>query len=193
MLQKAKVISTNGSLATIAVSRSTMCEGCEKNKNCGGHCEITGLIANDESRTVRTAAQNPIGAVPGDVVEVESSSGRVLGYAALVFILPILVCAFGFALGRRIFTTDGAGYLCALAGFALTFVLIAVYDRAVGKKTPQITIVRRLEAAETEAADIPENAGDGEAAGSEADEEEFLPEEPEKEDAADETRGTDET
>ena len=68
-----------------------------------------------------------------------------LGYAALVFILPILVCALGFALGRRILGTEAAGYLCALAGFVLTFVLIAVIDRKVAKKTPQIRIVRRIE------------------------------------------------
>lgn len=139
MRQRAVVIETEGSEAVIEVSRATMCDGCEKHGGCEGHCELTGLLSTGGK--MKTKAYNGIGAKAGDTVEVETESGRVLGYAALVFILPIIVAGVFWYLGGRIFETTAASALGALAGFAVTFAGIMVYDRIRGKKTPDIKIV----------------------------------------------------
>ena len=142
MRQRAVVLETSGKIATIEVSRSSMCEGCQNGSGCGGHCELTGLVAT--SGKMKARAVNTLGAQVGEVVEVETGSGKVLGYAALVFLLPIAVCAFFYGLCGRIFGSDPAAFLGAAAGFVLTFVGISIFDRIKRKRTPDIRIVNRL-------------------------------------------------
>lgn len=140
MRQRAVVKETNGKTATVEVSRSTMCDGCIKGKKCGGHCEITGLITVGDNK-MTSRAVNRIGASVGDTVEVEAAESTVLGYAALVFILPIAVCALLYYIAERISGSTVYGIIGGIAGFILTFAGIAVFDRMTAKKAPQIEIV----------------------------------------------------
>lgn len=142
MRQRAVVVEVNNGIAVIEVRRSSMCEGCHKMSGCGGHCDLSGIIANDKK--MRTKARNVINAGVGDLVEIESEDKKVLGYAALVFILPILICAAFYFIGSSLLGGEVAGLICAAAGFVITFVLIAAVDRAVGKKAPDIVIVGKV-------------------------------------------------
>ena len=142
MRQKAVVLETNGKIAVIEVSRASMCEGCQNHGGCGGHCELTGLVA--ASGKMKAKAVNGIGAVVGDTVEVETGSGTVLGYAALVFLLPIVVCGLFYFLSGLVFASQTASVIGAAAGFVLTFAGIAVFDRVKRKSTPDIRIVNRI-------------------------------------------------
>ena len=92
---RATVLKTEGNIAEIEVRRATMCEGCEKSGGCGGHCDITGIVASGGKMTAK--AYNKIGAAAGDTVEVETESSRVLAYAALVFLLPLVIGGIFFA------------------------------------------------------------------------------------------------
>lgn len=139
MRQRAVVLETDGREAVIEVSRATMCDGCEKHGGCEGHCEITGILSTGGK--MKTRAYNGIGAEPGDRVEVETESSRVLGYAALVFILPVIMAGLFWYLGGRMFGTGAASAVSGFAGFAVTFIGIAVFDRIKGKRTPDIKIV----------------------------------------------------
>ena len=139
MRQRARVKETNGSYATVEVTRSTMCDGCEKSGGCGGHCAITGIVGDSRPMTARVL--NPIGAKAGDLVEVESDERVVLGSAALVFLLPLAAAALFFFLGSRLFGSEGAGIGAAAAGFALSFVGIGLYDRGLRGRAPRIRIV----------------------------------------------------
>lgn len=143
MRQRAVVLETKGNLAVIEVSRASMCDGCEKNGGCSGHCDISGIISGSGKMTAR--AENRIGAAVGDKVEVETESSRVLGYAALVFLLPIVVCAAFYAVANIITQNGGISVLSAVIGFVLTFLGIAVFDRKIAKKKPDIVIVNRLD------------------------------------------------
>lgn len=142
MLERAVVVETDGKIATIEVKRSSMCEGCHKlsgNGDCAGHCEISGLVAGN-GKTVITKAVNLAGAAVGDKVRIETDSKKVIGYAALVFILPIIVCAVFYWVGDIIFTEAYGAFLSAAVGFILTFLGIAVYDRSKRAKLPEIVI-----------------------------------------------------
>ena len=141
MLERAVVIETEGNIAVIEVKRSSMCEGCHKfsGSDCAGHCEISGLVAGN-GKTVRTKALNQIGAVAGDRVRIETDSKKVVGYAALVFILPIIICAVFYYIGSLIFSAISGAVLSAFVGFFLAFVGIAVYDRIKRTKLPEIVI-----------------------------------------------------
>lgn len=139
---RATVLKTEGNIAEIEVRRATMCEGCEKSGGCGGHCDISGIVATGGKMTAK--AYNKIGAAVGDTVEVETESSRVLAYAALVFLLPLVIGGVFFALAAAVSDSDGIALAAAFAGFVLTFVFVAVVDRKAAKKRPDIVIVNRL-------------------------------------------------
>lgn len=146
MRQRAVVIKTEGKLAEIEVSRSTMCDGCQKNGGCAHHCELSGIVAN--SGKMRTTAQNTIGAKPGDTVKVETESTKVLGYAALVFVMPILVCAVFYFLADAVFSSETYALIAAAAGFVLSFLGISFFDRSKKESGLDIQIVEIVKRAE---------------------------------------------
>lgn len=153
MQQRAVVLETDGKTAVIEVSRASMCEGCHKlssDGGCGGHCEITGLVAGN-GKTMTARAQNCVGAEVGDKVEVESDSGRVIWYAALVFILPIIVCGLFYWVGGVLFDSMPISVLFAAVGFAISFFCIALFDKMKKRKLPDIKITGIIEHRDTAA------------------------------------------
>ena len=90
---------------------------------------------------MRAEVENKLGAKVGDTVEIESESGVILSYAALVFILPIAVCALFYYITYSIFGTESAGVIGAAAGFVLCFAGIAVFDRTRKNKKKDNKIV----------------------------------------------------
>lgn len=71
-------------------------------------------------------ALNEAGAQTGDTVELESPTGTVLGYAALVFLLPV-VAAIGSFVVFSLYFSQTVSLLASLGFFALTFVFIYFY------------------------------------------------------------------
>ncbi len=138
MRQKASVIEVKDSLARVRVLRSAMCEGCE-NRSEGKSCACSVMLG--AAREMIVDVQNPLGARVGDDVEIETETGSVLGYAALVFLLPLGGALLFYLVGARLFSSDGAAWLCALIGLAISFLPAFLFDRAKRKKLPDIRIV----------------------------------------------------
>lgn len=138
MRQRAVVIDVKGDYAIVESSRRTMCDGCVKNGGCGGHCEITGLVA--DKGVMRAEAENKLGAKIGDTVELESDSKTILFYAALVFVVPIAICMLFYLIAYRLSTNELTGVICAAVGFVLTFLGIMVFDRKRKNKHGDIRI-----------------------------------------------------
>lgn len=143
MRQKAVVLETEGNIALIEVSRASMCEGCKKNSGCDHHCDISGIMSTGGK--MQAKAENKIGAKIGETVEVETESRKVLGYATLVFIVPIIICAVCYYIASMITSNEGITVAAAAVGFVLTFAVIAAADREITKKAPDIKIVRRID------------------------------------------------
>lgn len=139
MQRKAQVISVDGRIATVKSERSSMCDGCQGN-TCGSSCAAGMIMGSDKSMTAK--ACNDIGARVGDTVEIETSDGKVLSYALLVFILPIFVCAVLYSITSRYFTGDKTPLLIAAAGFALTFLIVGTVEKLKSKSEPDIVITR---------------------------------------------------
>ncbi len=140
MEQKAKVTGKDGRYAIVSVSRATMCEGCHKDGGCGGHCELSGIMG--DNKAVEARARNEIGAEVGDTVEVETESRTVLFYAGLVFLAPILLAAVFYGIADAVFAREGVSLIAAAAGFVLTYLGVALYDRKKKAEVPTIRIVR---------------------------------------------------
>ena len=111
MVQTAKVTRIlPGGRAEVSVKRQSACgHDCSK---CGGGCSELMV-----SSTVSVVAANGIGAQPGDMVTVESSTKGVLGAAVMVYVVPFLLFFIGY------FTAA-----------ALGLVLAVLWDRRVRKQ-----------------------------------------------------------
>lgn len=137
MRTKARVIATNGKRATVLCSRTSACEGCHKQSE--GDCSVCSLMGGN--KTMQAEAYNAIGARVGETVEIETASSRVLGYAALVFLLPVVALILGYLVSGLWTQEDAWRYVFALILLVLTFVGIRIYSKQREGKMPDIIIV----------------------------------------------------
>ena len=137
MVTKATVIQTEGRIAIVETKRLSACDGCHKQLE-GESCSVCSLMGGNTTLTSR--ADNSIGARVGDVVEIESDSGRILGYAALVFLAPVvLALLLYFAASPFLGGTVALGV--AFAGLVLAFGGIGLFSKLVIAKRCDVRIV----------------------------------------------------
>ncbi len=146
----ATVISAEGDRAVVAVKRTSACEGCHKSAD--GGCSVCTLMGG-ESKPFTATAENRIGARAGDRVAVETATGRVLLYAAMVFLLPILLAVVGWLIAAGITEDMLMRLLGAVCGFAVTFGGLAIYSAMLRRRRPDAVIVEIL----TKASEMTEN------------------------------------
>ena len=121
MQQLVKVVSCepDGSARVMLVRQSACSGDCHQCSGCGAAKE-----------TVFFTARNPVGARPGELVNVETETGPVLKAAALLYLLPVVLFVAGYLVGMQ----WGLGGLVGAAAFVLSIALIVAYDRLVMKK-----------------------------------------------------------
>ncbi|MBE6598795.1 MAG: hypothetical protein E7638_05085 [Ruminococcaceae bacterium] len=142
MTQKATVIEIKGKNAIVSVRRSSMCDGCEKNGGCSGSCAAGELLG--ANKTMTAAVSNEVGAKVGDTVEIESESRTVLGYAALIFLFPILLGSAAYTAADFFGAGESGAMLSALGGFAAAFLFIIIFDRLKKKNGRQDIRITRI-------------------------------------------------
>ena len=133
----ATVIATDGRIATVEVERTSACEGCHKNAD-GKGCSVCSLVGGERKFSAR--AYNEIGAKVGDRVMIESRTERVIWYAVLVFVLPLLVALLGYAVAAVFSVSDACRIVCALVGFVGSFMGLWFYSGHVQKRRCDIVI-----------------------------------------------------
>ncbi len=107
----------SGGYAMISVPRKSACgHDCEQ---CAG-CGMTGAA-------IKAKAKNKAGAQPGQKVIVESSTRKLLGVVALVYMLPVVLFLLGYFLSGGL--SENVRYAIAIIAAILALVPIAVYDR----------------------------------------------------------------
>jgi sigma-E factor negative regulatory protein RseC len=108
----------NNGFVTISVPRKSACgHDCEE---CAG-CGMTGAA-------IKATAQDPIGVQVGQKVVVESSTKKLLGVVALVYVLPVVFFLLGYFLSYSL-TNETLRYIIAIAAAAVTMIPIFLYDR----------------------------------------------------------------
>ena len=117
----------------ISVPRKSACgHDCEE---CAG-CGMTGAA-------IRARAEDPVGVSAGGKVVVESSTRKLLGVVALVYVLPVAAFLLGYFLSPGL--AEGVRYAIAIGAAALMFVPIVAYDRYARRhETLTYTVVRRF-------------------------------------------------
>ncbi len=119
--------------AEISVPRKSACgHDCEE---CAG-CGMTGAA-------IRAKALNEIGATPGEKVVVESSTQKLLGVVALVYLLPVVLFLLGYFLSEGL--AENWRYAIAIGAAVLSIIPCVLYDRfARRKEALTYTIMRRF-------------------------------------------------
>ena len=103
--------------AEISVPRKSACgHDCEE---CAG-CGMTGAA-------IKARARNTAQAQPGDKVVVESSTKKLFGVIALVYVLPVIFFLLGYFLTERL--PENLRYVIAIAAAAVGFLPSVFYDR----------------------------------------------------------------
>ncbi len=143
------VISTDGKYAVVATERRAACEGCHRRGE-NGECSVCSLLGG-ESR-LDTRAFNRAGARVGDTVELESSSGRMLGYAALVFLMPCILGILAYVAALGLTQSEALRSLAAVGGFAFGIICVALYSKfAAGERVDVVISAVLKSGCETDA------------------------------------------
>jgi positive regulator of sigma E activity len=105
---------------------------------------VCSLGGGGSSITLRV--RNSAGASTGDIVAIDTDTRRVLGYAWLVFLMPLLVAAGGYWLGTSLFGGETGGFILAAAGIVLSFGGLWLYSKlVVGRRCDAevVSIIKR--------------------------------------------------
>ena len=113
---------------------------------CGLHCD--GACAGCTQRPkeeILALASNPIGARPGDVVEVEPTGGHNLVTPVVVFLLPCVALVAGYLAGQSMGLGEGACLGMAALGVLAGFVPAILMNRIIlRRKAPEFSILKSL-------------------------------------------------
>lgn len=114
MRQSAQVIQiTPNGYAQVKVRRASACASAH---NCGS-CDHCSMMENAPEIIVN--AVNSCNAQVGDTVMVESETGKVLGAAALLYLLPVILFFAGYVLGNSLGWAESGAIIMGGVGFAL--------------------------------------------------------------------------
>lgn len=121
-----------GGYAEISVPRKSACgHDCEE---CAG-CGMTGAA-------IKARAKNDVGASAGQKVVVESSTKKLLGVVAVVYLLPVICFLLGYFLTEGL--TEGWRYAIAIGAAALSFLVSVWYDRRAKKQESLTYAIMRV-------------------------------------------------
>lgn len=121
-----------GGYAEISVPRKSACgHDCEE---CAG-CGMTGAA-------IKARAKNDVGAAAGQKVVVESSTKKLLGVVAVVYLLPVICFLLGYFLTEGL--TEGWRYAIAIGAAALSFLVSVWYDRRAKKQESLTYAIMRV-------------------------------------------------
>lgn len=112
---RVRSICGNGMAEVIHIRQSACSGDCHKCSGCGAAQE-----------TLILQADNPIGARPGDLVVISSDTAQVLGAAATVYLIPLVLFFAGFGVGSAL---GISGPLVGCLGFAAGIAAAVLLDR----------------------------------------------------------------
>lgn len=142
MTAKGTVKICDGGFAVVEVRRRVMCDGCPKDSSsvtsCGHSCAVGVLLGDRKNITVRV--KNPLGAKPGDTVELETKDKTVLMSAFTVFILPLALAFVFYFASSAIFDSAGISAFSALAGIAVSCAVCAIAERHAEKDGSRVVL-----------------------------------------------------
>lgn len=121
MTKEGIVSRVENGFATVLVKTQNACDVCRA--ECGGHC--------DKAKLEKVTVENTLGAVTGDRVTLYSDTKTVMLWAALVFVMPIIL---SFAAVLFAYTRTSSPLALTLIGLGVFTVFFAVLKFAFKNK-----------------------------------------------------------
>ena len=112
----------------VKVRRTSACASAH---NCGS-CDHCSFMEN--APEIKVVAEDPYGAGVGDTVTVESASARVLGAAALLYIVPLVLFFLGYFVGGSLGWSEAGAIALGGGGFLLGLLGAFALDRRMKKR-----------------------------------------------------------
>ena len=110
--------------------------------SCGGDC--AGCMQKPQGE-ILALASNPIGAKPGERVEVEVTSGSSIGIALLIFAIPCVFLVLGYLLGQALGLGEMPSVGMAGLGLVVGFLPAVLVNRAITRRQqPEFLILRQF-------------------------------------------------
>ena len=109
---------------------------------CGLSCKSCEGCAQRPTDELLALASNQVGAVQGNIVEVESTAGSSIGISLLVFLLPCIALVLGYVAGSLLGLSEGGAVAAAFVGLIVGFIPAVLLNRAVlRRKKPEFDIL----------------------------------------------------
>lgn len=134
--QKGIVIRVERDYAVVEVNRQPACAG-----DCGQKCAGCSINAKKTEIRVKNLAQ----AQAGDTVVLQSDGKKMLFYAFLIYIVPILAAVAGYGLGYLLGASEDGAILCAAALFVVAFAPALLANRRLSRQGGGATAVSIME------------------------------------------------
>lgn len=134
MKPTAKVLKTEGNIATVLLKNPEACHSCDFARFC--HIEDTGR---------EIICKNNKGASIGDVVELDIKRKNIILATLLTFMLPIFLLVGGTIIGKFLWQTEIAGFLIGMGFIFLYFAGLFFIKRKLLKKNyflPEIVNIK---------------------------------------------------
>lgn len=111
--------------------------------SCGGG-DCAGCMQKPQGE-ILALASNPIGAKPGQRVEVEATSGSSIGIALLIFAIPCVFLVLGYLLGQALGMGEMPSVGMAGLGLVVGFLPAVLVNRAITRRQqPEFLILRQF-------------------------------------------------
>jgi sigma-E factor negative regulatory protein RseC len=133
MRENGRVVSTRNDRAEVEVAAKGECEHCTAH----GICNWTGTSLR------KVLAVNKVGALAGDVVELETVEGSGAKTNLLVFGIPVLLMFAGVLIGGLVLRKDMWSGILAGVGLALGFGIVKIIDVSVNRSGRSLPVVTR--------------------------------------------------
>ena len=128
MKHNAIVIKSDENKTTVSLLREEAC------------CHCAGRVVCGNAKTVNVDVKNEIGAVPGDTVVIEAPTESVIGYAALIFLAPVVLAVILYLVFLQVNTTLAGVF--AVCGFAVPFAVAYFIDKK--KRQERIPVITQI-------------------------------------------------
>ncbi len=139
-----KVTALEGDLARVEVSRSAMCDGCHQQSTCN-------VDMLDSSRDKVATVRNPVGAKPGDKVEIAIDETVLMRGSAVLYILPLAFMLAGLLLAMALkdrlnfgLGEDMLALFAALAGLAVSMPVVRAWSNRSRYLAANVPVITRI-------------------------------------------------
>jgi len=137
-----KVLEDRGEQALVLLKRHMACEGCGR---CGG------ILGGPDIKDEEVEVANPIGAIEGEMVQVEIDDQKVLLLSFVIYFVPVLALLIGLIFGQWVVINFGwtieQNLASVIFGFFLmfiTFLFIRRWDQSIKKTNKYKPVITSL-------------------------------------------------